>query len=92
MDASELTGWGGGRTGMGTAVLKQVIVELTRGGCRVETLLYNPPAVTFRSPTGTRCALSTDADAFRLANLEPAGESVVRFPTLREALRAAVAA
>jgi len=76
---------------MGTAVIKQVIVELVRGGCSVETLLYNPPAVTFRSPTGARRALTTEADTYRLSPLEAPGE-VLHFPTLREALRAAVAA
>jgi len=76
---------------MGTAVIKQVIVELVRGGCRVETLLYDPPAVTFRSPTGARRALTTEADHFRLVPVEAPGE-VLRFPTLREALRAAIAA
>lgn len=77
---------------MGTADIKQVIVELTRGGCRVETLLYDPPAVTFRTPTGVRCALTTERDTFRLAQVDPGHEADTRFPTLREALRAAVAA
>jgi hypothetical protein len=79
---------------MGNAVVKQVLVELTRGGCRVETLLYDPPAVTFRSPNGAHCALSTDQGEFRLVQHtdDSADETVVQFPTLREALRAAIAA
>ena len=79
---------------MGNAVVKQVLVELTRGGCRVETLLYDPPAVTFRSPKGARCALTTEQGEFRLVQSaeDPADETMVQFPTLREALRAAIAA
>lgn len=77
---------------MGTADVKQVIVELTRSGCRVETLLYDPPAVTFRTPTGQRCALTTERDSFRLAHVDHEAEQVASFPTLREALRAAAAA
>jgi hypothetical protein len=79
---------------MGTAAIKQVIIELIRSGCRVETLLYDPPAVTFRTPTGARCALTTDQDQFRLAHVDEgaAGEQIVRFPTLSQALRAAIAA
>jgi hypothetical protein len=80
---------------MGTAAIKQVIIELTRSGCRVETLLYDPPAVTFRTPTGARCALTTEQDFFRLAQQvedHPTDEKVIRFPTLREALQAAIAA
>jgi hypothetical protein len=75
---------------MGTSDVKQVIVELTRGGCRVETLLYEPPAVTFRTPNGARCALTSDANSFRLAHVDAGFEQVVSFPTLREALREAL--
>jgi hypothetical protein len=79
---------------MSTAVVKQVLVELTRSGCRVETLLYDPPAVTFRTPTGAHCALTTERDSFQLVQRVdfPGDEQVVNFPTLREALRAAIAA
>jgi hypothetical protein len=77
---------------MGTSDVKQVIVELTRSGCRVETLLYEPPAVTFLTPTGARCALTSDANSYRLAHVDVGSEQVVSFPTLREALRAATAA
>jgi hypothetical protein len=79
---------------MGNAVVKQVLIELTRGGCRVETLLYDPPAVMFRSPNGARCALTTDQGEFRLTQSidDPTDEQVIQFPTLREALRAAIAA
>jgi hypothetical protein len=77
---------------MGTSDIKQVIIELTRSGCRVETLLYDPPAVTFRTPTGARRALTTEQDTFQLAQVDHDLEAAVRFPTLREALRAATAA
>jgi len=78
---------------MGIADVKQVIVELTRSGCRVETLLYDPPAVTFLTPTGARCALTSERDSFQLAEVghDDIGQTV-QFPTLREALRAATAA
>lgn len=78
---------------MSAVVVKQVLVELTRSGCRVETLLYDPPTITFRTPTGARCALTTESGEFRLSQVdEAADETVVQFPTLREALRAAIAA
>ena len=79
---------------MSAAAMKQVLIELTRKGCRVETLLYDPPAVTFRTPQGARCALTTERDTFRLARgLDQLGdEQVGRFSTLNEALRAATAA
>ena len=79
---------------MGTADVKRVLVELTRSGCRVETLMYDPPAVTFRARNGARCALTSDHDTYQLAQqADDAGdEKVVRFPTLREALHAATAA
>lgn len=80
---------------MSARMLKQIIIELTRGGCNVETLAHDPPAITFRSPTGTRCALRTDRDTFQLVqrpfggtenHLAPDGS---RFSTLADALRAA---
>ena len=74
---------------MGTSEVKQVIVELTRSGCRVETLLYDPPAVTFLTATGVRRALTTEHAAFRLSSDVT---TPVSFPTLREALSAATAA
>jgi class 3 adenylate cyclase len=78
-----------------TAVLKQVITELTREGCFVERLAHDPAVVTFRSPDGSRLALAADDRAFRLAKVLDGPQrfgSVSRHGTLREAIRAAIAA
>jgi hypothetical protein len=78
-----------------TATLKQVITELTREGCFVERLAHNPAVVTFRSPDGSRLALAADDRTFKLATVldgEHRFGAISRHGTLREAIRAAVAA
>jgi hypothetical protein len=78
-----------------TAILKQVITELTREGCFVERLAHDPAVVTFRAPDGSRLALAADDRAFKLATVldgERRFGSVSHHGTLREAIRAAVAA
>jgi class 3 adenylate cyclase len=78
-----------------TAVLKQVITELTREGCFVERLAHDPAIVTFRAPDGSRLALAADDSAFKLAKVLDGPRhfgAISRHTTLREAIRAAVAA
>ena len=80
---------------MHTTVLKQVITELTREGCFIERLAHDPAIVTFRSPDGSRLALAADDRAFQLCHVLEGPRrygTVSRHGTLREAIRAAVAA
>ena len=79
---------------MRPAVIKQMLVELTREGCRVETLAHDPPLITFRAPHGTRCTLQPVENDFRLLRFVGADEpsQAARFHSLSEAIRAATAA
>lgn len=72
---------------MSAGTLKQILVELTRGGCRVERLAHNPPVVTFRSPRGERCSLTSGLENYRLSQGEKAQSAI--FGSLHEAIRAA---
>ena len=80
---------------MHTAILKQAITELTREGCFVERLAHDPAVVTFRSPDGSRLALAADDRVFKLAKVIDGPQqfgTISRHCTLREAIRAAIAA
>ena len=72
---------------MSAGTLKQILVELTRGGCRVERLAHDPPVVTFRSPRGAQYSLSSGSDSYQLSGVEKAPSAV--FGSLHEAIRAA---
>lgn len=74
---------------MSAGTLKQIIVELTRGGCRVETLAHEPVTITFRAPTGARYALTSDQREFALASAEQGRAPSARFGSMHEAIRAA---
>jgi hypothetical protein len=74
---------------MSAGTLKQVLVELTRGGCRVEQLGHNPGVVTFRSPRGARLKLSTDQSRYQILDVEGGREPSTMFGSLHEAVRAA---
>ena len=74
---------------MSPAVIKQMLTELTREGCRVQTLAHDPPTVTFRAPDGALCALQSSSSIYRLARLEVPQVAEARYYSLREAIRAA---
>jgi hypothetical protein len=68
------------------ATIKHSLTELVRGGCRVERIAHDPPAVTFVASDGQRSALRLDGHAYLLD-----GErGVARFHSLAAALAAAV--
>jgi hypothetical protein len=74
---------------MSAGTLKQMIIELTRGGCRIEVLAHEPVTVTFRAPTGARYALTTDQREFELAREDRGPQGSARFGSMQEAIRAA---
>ena len=74
---------------MSAGTLKQILIELTRGGCRVERLAHDTAVVTFRSPQGLRFALAGGQSRYELRSepIERAPSAV--FGSLHEAIRAA---
>ena len=69
----------------GNGSLKQALAELFRGGCRVDVVAHDPPAIGFRTPDGAACRLFVDRDWVVLAR----GDETARYPSLNAALRAA---
>ena len=74
---------------MSAGTLKQILVELTRGGCRVESLAHDTAVVTFRSPQGVRYALASGQSSFELRTDETDRSPSAIFGSLHEAIRAA---
>jgi hypothetical protein len=74
---------------MSAGTLKQILVELTRGGCRVERLAHDTAVVTFRSPQGVRYALTSDQSRFELRSAGNERSPSAVFGSLHEAIRAA---
>lgn len=77
---------------MGAGTMKQLIIELTRGGCKIEVLAHDPPAITFRTPAGARCAIRGNHPHYELAGLidtSPSNPMRGQFATMSEAVRAA---
>jgi hypothetical protein len=75
---------------MSAGTMKQILVELTRGGCRVESLAHATAVVTFRSPLGVRYALAGGQDSYELrsdSSIDRAPSAI--FGSLHEAIRAA---
>lgn len=83
-----------GSSNVSTSLLKNLIAELTRSGCRVERLSHTPAVVTFRSPDDVQQAVALGDDGFRLWVLEGGAplNAGSRFGTLGEIVRAACAA
>jgi hypothetical protein len=68
------------------AALKRSIADLVRGGCRVERIAHDPPAVKFVALDGTRMALRLTDPLYVLDG----DRGVARFYSLDAALAAAV--
>jgi hypothetical protein len=66
-------------------VVKHALAELVGRGCRIDTVGFDPPALTFRTPEGAPCALVVEGDTVRLDRPDRPG----RFHSLRSALQAA---
>jgi hypothetical protein len=47
-------------------VVKHALAELVGRGCRIDTVAFDPPTLTFRTPEGARCALVVEGDTVRV--------------------------
>jgi len=74
---------------MSAGTLKQILVELTRGGCRVERLAHDAAVVTFRSPQGVLFALASGQSRYELRSDAADRSPSAVFGSLHEAIRAA---
>lgn len=71
------------------SLIKRSIIDLIRGGCRIERIAHDPPTVTYTASDGVRGALRFDGRGYMLSRSLDADEAIARFHSLDAALGAA---